>query len=82
MASTLDKLALESLVGASCRSVPSAGSAGVVPAKLRGDKGYDCADLRLWLCGRGITLRIARRGIWSSFRLGRHRWVVERTVFG
>jgi transposase len=27
----------------------------------------------------GITPRIARRGIDSSERLGRHRWVVERT---
>jgi transposase len=25
-------------------------------------------------------VRIARRGIESSQRLGRHRWVVERTV--
>jgi IS5 family transposase len=29
---------------------------------------------------RGITPRIARRGIESSERLGRHRWVVERTL--
>jgi transposase len=28
---------------------------------------------------RGIECRIARRGIESSQRLGRHRWVVERT---
>ncbi|WP_346158207.1 transposase, partial [Nonomuraea recticatena] len=28
----------------------------------------------------GIIPRIARRGIESSQRLGRHRWVVERTV--
>ncbi len=28
---------------------------------------------------RGIKPRIARRGIESSQRLGRHRWVVERT---
>ncbi|WP_245703582.1 transposase, partial [Streptomyces lushanensis] len=30
--------------------------------------------------GRGIRHRIARKGIESSTRLGRHRWVVERTV--
>lgn len=30
--------------------------------------------------GRGIQPRIARRGIESSERLGRHRWVVERTL--
>jgi transposase len=28
---------------------------------------------------RGIIARIARRGIESRERLGRHRWVVERT---
>jgi transposase len=28
---------------------------------------------------RGIECRIARRGIESSQKLGRHRWVVERT---
>jgi IS5 family transposase len=28
---------------------------------------------------RGITARIARRAIESSERLGRHRWMVERT---
>ncbi len=26
-----------------------------------------------------ITLRIARRGVETSTRLGRHRWVVERS---
>ncbi|GAA4368028.1 hypothetical protein GCM10023088_16520 [Actinomadura verrucosospora] len=49
-------------------------------AKLHGDKGHDHADLRRWLRRRGITPRIARRGIESSDRLGRYRWVVERTV--
>jgi transposase len=29
---------------------------------------------------RGIIPRIARRGIDSRERLGRHRWVVERTL--
>jgi transposase len=29
---------------------------------------------------RGITPRIARRAIEYSERLGRHRWVVERTL--
>jgi hypothetical protein len=31
-------------------------------------------------CKRGIKSRIARRGVDSSERLGRHRWVVERTL--
>jgi transposase len=34
----------------------------------------------VWLRKRGITPRIARRGIESSQRLGRHRRVVERTM--
>ncbi|MFD6181935.1 IS5 family transposase [Streptomyces goshikiensis] len=50
------------------------------PAKLHADKGYDYDHLRRWLRKRGIRHRIARRGIESSQRLGRHRWVVERTV--
>jgi transposase len=50
------------------------------PGKLHGDKGYDYDYLRRWLRGRNITPRIARKGIESSQRLGRHRWVVERTV--
>ena len=29
---------------------------------------------------RGITPRIARRGVESSQRLGRHRWKVERSL--
>jgi transposase len=50
------------------------------PAKLHADKGYDYDNLRRWLRGRGVTHRIARRGIESSTRLGRHRWTIERTM--
>lgn len=50
------------------------------PDKLHGDKGYDYPHLRRWLRDRGITPRIARRGMESSERLGRHRWVVERSI--
>jgi transposase len=50
------------------------------PAKLHADKAYDSATLRRAVRTRGITPRIARRGIDSSARLGRHRWVVERTL--
>jgi IS5 family transposase len=49
------------------------------PAKLHADKAYDSADLRAALRQRGITPRIARKGVESSERLGRYRWVVERT---
>jgi len=50
------------------------------PAKLHADKAYDSKPLREELRKRSITPRIARRGIESSERLGRHRWVVERTL--
>jgi transposase len=36
--------------------------------------------LRAYLRRRGIGVRIARKGIESSDRLGRHRWTVERTI--
>jgi IS5 family transposase len=52
------------------------------PAKLHGDKGYDYPRCRRALRGRGITPRIARRGVDDSKRLGRHRWVVERSLAG
>jgi hypothetical protein len=41
------------------------------PDMRHGDKGYDYPVHRAWLCKKGITLRIARRGIESSERLGR-----------
>lgn len=50
------------------------------PAKLHADKGYDYPRCRAACRQRGIRPRIARRGIESSERLGRHRWVVERTL--
>jgi transposase len=50
------------------------------PVKLHGDKGYDIPRVRRYLRRRGITARIARIGRDSSQRLGRHRWVVERTL--
>ncbi|GIF42859.1 hypothetical protein Axi01nite_71700 [Actinoplanes xinjiangensis] len=48
------------------------------PAKLHGDKGYDYRACRQALTQRGIKTRIARKGIESSTRLGRHRNVIER----
>lgn len=50
------------------------------PRKLHGDKGYDHRFIREGLRGRGVTARIARRGVESSKRLGRHRYVIERTL--
>jgi transposase len=50
------------------------------PAKLHGDKGYDYPTCRRMLRRRGIIPRIARRGVESTTRLGRHRWKVERSL--
>ena len=49
------------------------------PDKLHADKGYDYRRCRQECRVRGIRSRIARRGVDNSQRLGRHRWVVERT---
>ena len=50
------------------------------PAKLHADKGYDYRRCRNACVQGRIQPRIARRGGHSSRRLGRHRWVVERTL--
>ncbi len=50
------------------------------PQRLHEDKAHDRADLRKWLRGKRIGVRIARKGIESSERLGRRRWVIERTM--
>jgi transposase len=50
------------------------------PAKLHANKAYDIPALRDWLRLRGIIPRIARKGIESGDKLGKHRWVIERTI--
>jgi transposase len=50
------------------------------PGKLHADKGYASRENRALLRRRGIGCRIARKGVESGERLGRHRWVVERTL--
>ena len=50
------------------------------PAKLHADKAYDIPRCRRFLHRRHIQVRIARKGVESSQRLGRHRWVIERTL--
>ncbi|RKS76171.1 DDE family transposase [Actinomadura pelletieri DSM 43383] len=49
-------------------------------SRLHADKAYDQPDLRQWLRGQRIGVRIARKGIESSQRSGRRRWVIERTL--
>jgi len=48
------------------------------PDKLHADKAYDSRDRRAALEQRDIAPRIARKGVESTTRLGRHRWVIER----
>lgn len=50
------------------------------PDRLRADKAYHSAEHLAWLRGRGIVPRIARPGVESKERLGRHRWKVERSI--
>ncbi|WP_031511632.1 transposase, partial [Streptomyces megasporus] len=50
------------------------------PVRLHADKAYDIPHLRRWLWGKRIGVRIARKGIDTSERLGRRRWVIERTM--
>jgi transposase len=50
------------------------------PEKLHADKAYDSKRCRSALSRGGIKVRIARKSIESSERLGRYRWVVERTI--
>jgi transposase len=82
-ASTHDSLLLEAVVDAVPPILGPRGRPGRPrrrPAKLHADKGYDYPRCRTSLRRRGITPRIARRGIESTTRLGRQRWRVERTV--
>ena len=48
--------------------------------KVHADKAYDHRGCRGYLTRRGIKVRIARRGVESSTRLGRHRWKAERSI--
>jgi IS5 family transposase len=82
-ANTHDSLLLEQLVDAVPAIIGPRGRPGRPrkrPAKLHGDKGYDYPSCRRMLRRRGICPRIARRGVESNRRLGRHRWKVERSL--
>ncbi|WP_137816584.1 IS5 family transposase, partial [Gandjariella thermophila] len=79
-ANTHDSEALKPLVNAIPAIRSRRGPRRRKPAKLHGDKAYDIPALRSWLRQRGIIPRLARKGIESSTKLGRHRWVIERTI--
>ena len=79
-ANTNDSLVFEALL----EDIPAvrtpAGGRRRRPAKVHADKAYDHRRCRGYLSRRGIKVRIARRGVESSQRLGRHRWKAERTI--
>ena len=79
-ANTHDSLALIPLVQAIPAVRSRRGPRRRRPTRPHADKGYDYPHLRAWLRRRRITPRIARRGVENSTRLGRHRWVVERSL--
>jgi hypothetical protein len=74
--------------GDRCRCGPgdqrTSGAAGAAAQAARqaapGQGGYDHPSCRQALRRRGITPRIARRGVEPRDKLGRHRYVVERSL--
>jgi len=50
------------------------------PGLVQGDRGYDSQPHRDQLAIRGISSQLAKRGRAHGSRLGRTRWVVERTL--
>ncbi|QBR04684.1 IS5 family transposase (plasmid) [Streptomyces sp. S501] len=79
-ANTHDSQALKPMVqGHQTRHDPHRGR-HFKPQRLHADKAYDIPHLRKWLWGKHIGVRIARKGVESSERLGRRRWVIERTM--
>jgi IS5 family transposase len=82
-ANTHDSMLLEQLIDAVAPVRGPRGRPGRPrrrPAKLHLDKAYDYPRCRRALRRRGVTPRIARRGVESSQRLGRHRYVAERSL--
>lgn len=79
-ANTNDSYALKPLVMAIPAITSRRGPRRRKPSTLHADKAYDQVALRRWVRDRGIKVRIARKGIESHDKLGKHRWVIERTM--
>ena len=75
-----DSIAFEEVVDAVPPIRRPSGQCRTRPATLHADKAYDVSRCRQALTRRHTTVRIARKGTDSSEKLGRHRWVVERTL--
>jgi hypothetical protein len=70
-ANTNDSFALKPLVKAIPAIRSRRGPRRRKPAKLHADKAYDHEELRKWVRDRGIIVRIARKGIETSKKLGK-----------
>jgi transposase len=79
-ANTNDSLVFEALLDDIPEVRTPAGGRRCRPGKCHADKAYDNRRCRGYLTRRGIKVRIARRGVESSDRLGRHRWKAERSI--
>jgi transposase len=79
-ANSNDSLVFEALLDDLPAVRTSAGRRRCRPEKVHADKAYDHRRCRGYLTRRGIKARIARCGVESSTRLGRHRWKVERSI--
>jgi hypothetical protein len=79
-ANTHDSLALIPLVQAVPAIRARRGPRRRRPGRLHAGLGLRLSAPVAWLRSRRITPRIARRGIGTRTRLGRHRWVVERSL--
>ena len=79
-ANTHDSVMFEPVLDAVPAIKQPAGQRRTRPDKGHADKGYDYPRCRRALSRRHIKVRIARKGVERSDRLGRHRWVVERTI--
>jgi transposase len=80
VANTNDAVVFEALLEDLPTVRTPAGGRRCRPVKCHADKAYDHRRCRAYLTRRGIKVRIARRGIESSTRLGSHRWKAERTI--
>jgi len=75
-----DSTVFEALVDVIPATTRPSGQRRQRPAMLHADKAYDIPRCRQFLHRRHSKVRIARKGIEPRDRLGRHRWVVERTL--
>jgi transposase len=79
-ANTPDQVVFEALLDDIPKVRTPCGGRRSRPGKCHADKAYDNRRCRGYLTRRGIGVRIARCGVESSTRLGRHRWKAERSI--